>query len=158
MDNFDMECSIVTKKSTSMDRSNKHDKNSSQVPFLYKDNPFKNWPIHTGKWGNMQLKEGNLSCGKGKSNMTMDTVNINLMAQQIDSKLNRILVICIAYYYQLVNQLNTNPDILKLCQCVGPNNRVIDTSISGDTFCCIKIEEEYPKLECTPQIFLRTIL
>ena len=52
-----------------------------------------------------------------------ETFNTKLMAQNSDEKSQRILVICMAYCRELVKQFNTDPKILNICQCVGPNKK-----------------------------------
>ena len=69
----------------------------------------------------------------------MHPIIVDINAQESIKKSENILVIGMAYRRDIVKQFQEDDSKLNLTQCVGNNNKRIDTSVARDTFRCMKI-------------------
>ena len=75
--------------------------------------------------------------------IVMDPVNVDNMVRKSIKKSEITLVIGMAYCRDIVNQFKEDDSEYNLCECVGENNKIIETSVARDTFRCMKIDEVY---------------
>jgi len=71
------------------------------------------------------------------------TVIVDINAQEVIHKSEKILMIGMAYWRDIVKQFKKDHSKLNLTECVGKNNKKIDISVARDTFRCMKIEDDY---------------